>query len=108
MTEIHRDRAGRIDMYPDDTAHQMGCLRATGEDFDSAWQAARGKIDSPGPVGGGPMGKAFTALYDEPKRTIVDAMVQIAGVYQRLADNGDRAVQSYEAGNDAATSVFTR
>ncbi|GAA4523823.1 hypothetical protein [Amycolatopsis samaneae] len=108
MTRIDRDGDGRIDMDTDETTAQLKRVRAAGEALDAAWPGARGRIEAPGLVGGGPMGAAFLSLYSGPKQSVVDAMGQLTGAYQQLADNGDQAVQAYLAADAAAAGQFLR
>jgi hypothetical protein len=107
-TGIDRNHDGVMDMFPSDTTAQLARLRTAGVEFDAGWQRTHGRIEAPGLVGGGPMGKAFTAVYAVRKQAVVDPMAQLTGVYQLLADNGDQAVRGYEAADSAAAGQFPR
>ena len=108
MTGIDIDGDGRIDMDPDKTADRLARLRAAGTALDAAWPGCRDRIESPGRLGGGPLGQAFAKVHNAPKQTIVDAMNQLTGAYQTLAGNGDQSVQAYEAADRAAAAEFPR
>ncbi|WP_020661511.1 hypothetical protein [Amycolatopsis benzoatilytica] len=108
MSGIDHDGDGKIDMEPDETTACFGRLRAAGVTMDAAWQAPKAAIDAPGRLGGGPLGKAFTAVYDQPKQSITEVMGSLAGAYQTLADNGDQYVQGYVAADAAAAAEFPR
>nr|WP_184905483.1 type VII secretion target [Amycolatopsis umgeniensis] len=95
-------------MSPGETTGQLNRLRAAGDDLEPAWLAQRGKIDAPGQIGGGPLGRAFTALYSAPRTAVAGAMDQIPGIYRQLADNGGQAVQAYEATDRAAAGQYDR
>ncbi|EMD26310.1 hypothetical protein [Amycolatopsis azurea] len=108
MSGIDRDKDGKIDMSPVETMGQLSRLRAAGDVLEQAWSSQRGKIDAPGQIGGGPLGRAFTAFYAEPKTAVVGAMDPVPGIYRQLADNGGQAVRAYEATDAAAAGQYDR
>ncbi|WP_037317053.1 hypothetical protein [Amycolatopsis orientalis] len=99
---------GKIDMSPEETTGQLNRLRAAGDALEPAWLLQRGKIDAPERIGGGPLGRAFTALYSAPKTAVTGAMDQIPGIYRQLADNGGQAVQAYQSTDGAAAGQYNR
>ncbi|WP_410649847.1 hypothetical protein [Amycolatopsis sp. cmx-4-54] len=108
MTGIDRDGDGKIDMLPEETVGQLNRLRAAGDDLDPAWLLQRGKIDVPGQIGTGPLGRAFTALYTTPRTAVASAMDQVPGIYRQLAENGGQAVQAYQAVDSTVAGRFAR
>ncbi|MER7861624.1 MULTISPECIES: hypothetical protein [Amycolatopsis] len=108
MTGIDRNGDGKIDMLPEETSGQLNRLRAAGDELDPAWALQRGKIDAPGQIGTGPLGRAFTALYTTPRTAVAGAMDQIPGIYRQLADNGGQAVQAYQAVDSTIAGRFER
>lgn len=108
MTGIDRDGDGKIDMLPEETVGQLNRLRAAGDDLEPAWLLQRGKIDAPGQIGTGPLGRAFTALYTTPRTAVASAMDQVPGIYRQLADNGGQAVQAYQAADSTIAGRFDR
>ncbi|WP_370964218.1 hypothetical protein [Amycolatopsis sp. cg9] len=108
MTGIDHDGDGRIDMDPGETTARLARLRDAGTALDAAWPGCRDRIEVPGRLGGGPLGQAYTKVYNGPKQAIADAMAQLTGAYQTLAGNGDQAVQGYEAADRAAAAEFPR
>ncbi len=97
-----------IDMSPGETTGQLNRLRAAGDALEPAWLLQRGKIDAPGQIGGGPLGRAFTTLYSAPRTAVAGAMDQIPGIYRQLADNGGQAVRAYQATDEAAAGQYDR
>ncbi|WP_436501600.1 hypothetical protein [Actinokineospora sp. HUAS TT18] len=107
MVQRDRNGDGLIDIDTDEALRHLAVLRAAGTDFATVWQAANGRISSPGKIGQGPMGTAFMENYREAAATLSKSAGETPGHFGTLTDNGTKAVQSYVDGEAAATSRFT-
>ena len=97
---------GVIDMDIPATTTQVKKLEQAGSDLDGKWKTALNKINNPGHVGDGPMGRAFMEGYGPNKTATVDGINSIVDGLKEVAERAVKAPPIYEAHDLQAYQEF--
>lgn len=94
-------------MDTDATTHVMHRVTAIGDQLDSAWGAVTARLDGAiGGLGGGVLGAAFMAGYQEPASQTAATVERHRQVPGRLAGVGHESVAGYVSADRRAGGHF--
>jgi hypothetical protein len=97
-----------IHMETATTADAMGRVASGGQTMATDWQSCQSEITGlAGQLGGGVLGAAFLAGYQEPAAQAMRDADQCCQVPGTLADKGNTAVSTYQSADTASAGAVS-